>query len=128
MTNLGIFEWDKLLDEEKKYYYSKAIELVPDDLLFCTRTWSAWGVNTMTENDFVSASQDDTFIESIAKSLYESQNNLRLKEVLNDSISAIYFNDNSDYLSYHYSIVKKLTGLDEISKEVINGMFRKLND
>lgn len=127
-TNLGLFDFEKLRDEDKQQYLNKAYELIGDDLVFCTRSWDAWSVNTMRANDFLCANQDDDFIYSIAKSLYESQNNLRIKEVLNESVSAIYFNDSSDYLSFHYSIVKKLTGLENLNDEIINGMFRMLNN
>ena len=31
----------------------------------CTRTWSAWGVGTMSQNDFVLASEDDGILDEL---------------------------------------------------------------
>ena len=49
------------------------------------------------------------------------------KAALNASVSAIYFSDRSDYLSYHYEVVRSLTKLDEPTDEDIKKLFRELN-
>jgi hypothetical protein len=50
-----------------------------------------------------------------------------LKAALNHAVSAIYFNDNSDYLSGLYGTVRSLTGLEEPTDEDITNLFKKLN-
>ena len=50
-----------------------------------------------------------------------------LKAALNHAVSAIYFNDNSDYLSGLYGVVCSLTGLEAPTYEDITNLFRKLN-
>lgn len=49
------------------------------------------------------------------------------KAALNASVSAIYFADRSDYLSYHYEVVRSLTKLDEPTEEDIKKLFKELN-
>ena len=49
------------------------------------------------------------------------------KAALNASVSAIYFSDSSDYRSYHYKVIRSLTGLDEVSEININRLFNELN-
>ena len=50
-----------------------------------------------------------------------------LKAALNHAVSAIYFNDNSDYLSGLYGTVCSLTGLEAPTYEDITNLFKKLN-
>ena len=50
-----------------------------------------------------------------------------LKAALNHAVSAIYFNDNSDYLSGLYGTVRSLTGLEAPTDEDITNLFKKLN-
>jgi len=49
------------------------------------------------------------------------------KEVLKTSVSAIWFADNSDYLSALYQNVRTLTGIDEPDEEDIRKLFNELN-
>lgn len=49
------------------------------------------------------------------------------KDALNSAVSAIYFNDNSDYLSALYGVVRHLTGIEEPSEEDIKKLFKDLN-
>jgi len=51
----------------------------------------------------------------------------KINDVLRSSVNVIYFNDNSDYLAAHYSIVRKLTGLKELNDDVIKKLFKELN-
>lgn len=51
----------------------------------------------------------------------------RKKAALNASLSAIYFDDSSDYKSYHYEVIRSLTGLEEPSEEDIKELFKKYN-
>jgi len=39
------------------------------DALFCTRDWSAWYVGTMSEADFVCASEKDSFVEELVEAV-----------------------------------------------------------
>lgn len=49
------------------------------------------------------------------------------KAALNASVSAIYFSDSSDYRSYHYNVIRSLTGLDELTEINISKLFNELN-
>jgi len=51
----------------------------------------------------------------------------KINDVLRSSVNVIYFDDNSDYLAAHYSIVRKLTGLKELNEDVIKKLFKQLN-
>jgi hypothetical protein len=62
--------WDDAADIDKLPLLEKAAELAGDSM-FCMRVWSAWGVGTMTENDFVDAAEDDDFVNDIAKAIWE---------------------------------------------------------
>jgi len=46
------------------------------------------------------------------------------KAALNASVSAIYFSDRSDYLSYHYQVVRSLIGVEDVD---IDKLFMELN-
>jgi hypothetical protein len=50
-----------------------------------------------------------------------------IKAALNHAVSAIYFNDNSDYLIGLYGTVRSLTGLEAPTDEDITNLFKKLN-
>jgi hypothetical protein len=39
------------------------------DAMLCTRVWDAWGVGTMTEDDFVQAGEDDGFVDDFVDAL-----------------------------------------------------------
>ena len=49
------------------------------------------------------------------------------KAALNASVSAIYFSDSSDYRSYHYQVIRSLTGLDEVTEINISKLFNEMN-
>lgn len=49
------------------------------------------------------------------------------KAALKHAVDAIYFADNSDYLSGLYGVVRSLTGLNEPTEEHINKLFKELN-
>ena len=52
---------------------------------------------------------------------------LDAKAALNASVSAIYFSDSSDYRSYHYKVIRSLSGLDEVTDVNITKLFNELN-
>jgi hypothetical protein len=56
-------------------------------------------------------------------------NNDDSKNALNAAVSAIYFNDSSDYLRALYTVVRSLTGVNELftKSENIDKLFRELN-
>jgi hypothetical protein len=66
-------EFEGLSSNEKDFWISQASELLTG-LLVCTRVWEAWGVGTMSEDDFISADQDYDTIESMAVNLYNIHN------------------------------------------------------
>ncbi len=49
------------------------------------------------------------------------------KAALKQAVDAIYFADNSDYLSGLYGVVRSLTGLDEPTEENIKSLFKEFN-
>ena len=49
------------------------------------------------------------------------------KAALNGAVKAIYFADNSDYLSGLYEVVRSLTNLDEPTDEDIEMLYNELN-
>lgn len=69
------------------------------------------------ENDLAQQSQS----ESNANALKNSKN-----LALYASLSAIYFRDSSDYLSKHYDVVRRLTGIQDLPDEVINELYKKI--
>lgn len=50
-----------------------------------------------------------------------------LKDALNHAVSAIYFNDNSDYLIGLYGVVSSITGLEDPTDDDITNLFKNLN-
>ena len=48
-----------------------------------------------------------------------------IKAALNHAVSAIYFNDNSDYLSGLYRTVSSLTGLEAPTDDDITNLFKR---
>ena len=40
-------------------------------MLVCTRVWSAWGYNTMSEDDFELACEDENIINEIYNELFK---------------------------------------------------------
>jgi hypothetical protein len=40
------------------------------DIYCCTRVWAAWSYGTMTEDDFILASEDDNIPVDIARDVY----------------------------------------------------------
>ncbi len=63
-------EFENLPYEEQEHYTLLAAELL-DGQLYCTRSWSAWGVKTMTEDDFYNSNEDDDLIYENAKRIYD---------------------------------------------------------
>jgi putative lipase involved disintegration of autophagic bodies len=51
------------------------------------------------------------------------------KEALNEAVTAIYFNDNSDYLRALYAVIRKLTGVNDLYSSTgnIDKLFKELN-
>ena len=72
--------FDKLMDEEKDYYYAKAIEILSlHDLLYCSRDY----------NDFHSASEDDNIVYDVAEKLY----NIVFFKVRKEKIKILFDNE-----------------------------------
>ncbi len=59
----------------------------------------------------------------------ESALDVDTKAALNASVKALYFDDNSDYGAYHYTVICKLTGtkIDDIDEKYIESLFDQLN-
>lgn len=53
--------------------------------------------------------------------------NTNINKALNTAVQAIYFNDNSDYLSALYTIVRNLTGEQDLDEDRIKVLFDKIN-
>jgi hypothetical protein len=50
-----------------------------------------------------------------------------IKAALNASLSAIYFDDGSDFKTYHYEVISSLTGIKEPSNKEVEELFKKHN-
>jgi len=64
------------------------------------------------------------------KTLFSTENvDVQQKEALNAAVTAIYFNDNSDYLRALYKVVRNLTDINDLFSDdtQINDLFKKLN-
>lgn len=63
--------WEELSDEAREPLIGAACRVLEaHDLLICTRTWNAWSVGTMGENDFVPAFEDDNVANDVAEDLF----------------------------------------------------------
>lgn len=58
--------------EQKKYFNIVSINL--RDTYTCNRVWEAWGIGTMTQDDFSLACDDDDIIYDISKEFFECTN------------------------------------------------------
>lgn len=54
-------EFDALPEETKQKFYDLVSDTL-DGFLWCNRAWSAWGVGTMSEDDFSPAGDDPDVI------------------------------------------------------------------
>jgi hypothetical protein len=79
---LEVNMWKDLSDEERQPYIDLAIQIL-SNLWYCTRVWSAWSYNTMTQDDFIPANEDDDIINNTACIIYMKNKGLNL-EVQND--------------------------------------------
>lgn len=52
-----------MIDKLREFFGSDHTTVV------CTRTWDAWGVGTMTQDDFHNISEDDDLLEDLANHL-----------------------------------------------------------
>ena len=52
---------------------------------------------------------------------------IKIELALKVAIAAIYFNDRSDYIRALYSIVRHLTGREDVTYEDIAELFKKYN-
>jgi hypothetical protein len=53
--------------------------------------------------------------------------NINVTSALKASVFAIYFADNSDYKSYHYDVIRCLTGLTDLDDNQIKILFDELS-
>ncbi len=75
-------EFKDLNEKDQAFYFNIAIECL-SDLKYCTRSWAAWSVGTMTSNDFIYAAEDDNIIFNTAEIIWKSTN---IKDKLNTLI------------------------------------------
>lgn len=62
-------EYDDLSEERQEYFHDRAAELL-SGLLWCQRTWEAWDVGNMTQEDFIAADEDELVVHDTAVRLY----------------------------------------------------------
>jgi hypothetical protein len=62
--------FNKLPDEDQALYYEAAHKILCG-LHHCGRAWEAWGVGTMTEDDFTDACDNEDVLDETAEYLYE---------------------------------------------------------
>ncbi len=66
-------DFKDISNEDQLFYFEKAKELLEvNTLLYCTRDWSAWQYKTMTDDDFLRASEDDGLVYDVAVKIYET--------------------------------------------------------
>lgn len=63
-------EFNQLKDYEIEEWTDLVRDILGEETLFCTRTWSAWGHGTMTEGDFIPSQEDDEYVMDKAEYLY----------------------------------------------------------
>lgn len=54
-----------IMSEQKKAALKAVLEEYFSDALFCTRSWEAWWVGTMSEEDFVHVNDEGQFDECV---------------------------------------------------------------
>jgi uncharacterized protein YpuA (DUF1002 family) len=90
--------------EELEDNMIKSMEITFEQCYSCTRTWSAWSYNTMTQNDFVPFDKDDeAFSEcftdiknSIIKQPFKTEEEFYDRVIDKVSNYTLYFNENMD--------------------------------
>lgn len=85
------------------------IENIVNDLL----------LHDISKKDAINKIADILPIESLADD--------RLKRALNSSVSALYFSDSSDYKSFHYQVVRIITGKPTVPDDYIDMLYKQLN-
>jgi hypothetical protein len=60
--------------ETQQKYLDKAASFITPDMYFCTRVWEAWGVGTMSQDDFEAMEDSDDFIHDLAELLFNVAN------------------------------------------------------
>ncbi len=73
-------EFKDLSETEKDFYYDLSKQCLDRDLYYCSRTWQAWNIKTMSEEDFHNAHEDDTLIHEVAVLIWQKTN---LRDKLN---------------------------------------------
>ena len=72
-TESRALAWGDLTAEQQAPYLKIAEEtLAATELLYCTRTWEAWGYGTMSAADFSNAAEDADLVASVAETFYTS--------------------------------------------------------
>jgi len=51
------------------------VESILSDTLLCDRVWEAWGVGTMSENDFCDSTEDEGFVDDKVDAIKEFLSN-----------------------------------------------------
>lgn len=72
--NVMVHKYDLVLVEKvdpKEYLKSQVTEALRGTLV-CTRSWSAWSLGTMSEEDFSLACEDDDLVNSIVETVIQS--------------------------------------------------------
>lgn len=64
--------------DPKEYLRLQVAEAMGDTLV-CTRTWSAWGYGTMSEEDFYPAGEENDLVDSIVETVIQSLSILNRK-------------------------------------------------
>lgn len=69
----------------------------------------------------------DEAVEKLVYGFMTSSKSGNIKAALKESVAAIHFADDSDYLSYHWAVVRHLSGVEDLDREKIAKMFNSLN-
>lgn len=55
----------QVTDADREKIRDAIAECLGDSIYYCERTWSAWGVGTMSQDDLFLASEDDEILDEL---------------------------------------------------------------
>lgn len=76
------------MDDKIKGILEECFPIGSMSLLVCTRVWEAWGVNTMTQDDFHEIGEDTEFLNDLAIQIEEG--------LLTKGTTGIFYDDPED--------------------------------
>lgn len=81
------------------------------DTYDCTRVWSAWGVGTMSQDDFVPVTEDDERLHELTIAALDASGVAELLEAAKEALalgSKVYHNGNAHEAAKDWGEVRRL--------------------